>query len=206
LHDRLDSLAGRRILLVGHGHSAANAIVALAGLASKEPETRITWAVRTMNRRPCAEVVDDPLTERRTVVEQANALAEAPPSFLKVERRASVESLARNNGHVDVSLTAARIGSFDAVAAFTGYRPDLSFLSELPLEISPVSEGSARLYRAISAITDCLSVPSVSADDLSSGEEGFYFIGSKSYGRAPTFLLTTGLQQLNTILERMVRR
>jgi thioredoxin reductase len=206
LHDRLDSLAAKSILLVGHGHSAANAIVALAGMASQAPGTRITWAVRTMNRRPCAEVADDPLMERKSVVEQANALAEAPPEFLTIERRASIESLARNNGHVDVGLTASRNGSFDAVAAFTGYRPDLSFLSELPLEISPVSEGSARLYRAVSAITDCLSVPSVSADDLSSGEDGFYFIGSKSYGRAPTFLLSTGLHQLNTILERMAQR
>ena len=38
--ERLPSLPGRRILLVGHGHSAATAALALAELAAAEPSTR----------------------------------------------------------------------------------------------------------------------------------------------------------------------
>lgn len=201
LHARLGELASKRILLIGHGHSAANAIVALAELGERAPDTRVTWAVRTMNRRPCAEVASDPLEERRIIVQRANELAESPPPFLTVVRRAAVEGLERNNGFLRVSLTSARQGEFDVVAAFTGYRPDLTFVSELALEISPVTEGSARLWRAISKVTDCLSVPKASPKDLESGEPGFYFVGSKSYGRAPTFLLQTGLQHLETIFE-----
>ncbi len=195
-----NDLRGRRILLLGDGHSAANAIAMLADLASEAPSTRIVWAVRSANRRPCEEVLNDPLPERRDIVARANALAELPPEFLTVERKAMIESVAQNNGHVVVALTGGRVAEADIIAAFTGYRPDGAFLSELAVETSAVTEGGARLYRAISNVTDCLSVPQVSPDDLQSGEPGFFFIGSRSYGRSNGFLLKTGLAQLETIL------
>lgn len=190
-------LRGKRIFILGHGHSAANAIAMLAG----EPSTDVVWAVRTANRRPCDEVMNDPLPERSEIVGRANALAEAPPHFLRVERKAMIESVAQNNGHVVVRLTGDRIVEADCVAAFTGYRPDGGFLSELAVETSPVTEGGARLYRAISNITDCLSVPAVKPADLQSGEPGFFFVGSRSYGRAAGFLLQSGFAQLETVLQ-----
>ena len=114
-----------------------------------------------------------------------------------------IESVAQHNGHAVVALTGNRVVEVDYVAAFTGYRPDASFLSELPLEISPVTEGGARLYRAVSNVTDCLMVPSVRRDDLQSGEPGFFFVGSRAYGRGNGFLLKTGLAQLETILDSL---
>jgi len=196
---RLPELRGRSILVLGDGHSAANAI----GMLADDPPARVTWAMRSANRRPCEEVMNDPLPERNNVVARANALAESPPAFLKVERRAMIESVAQNNGHVVIALTGGRIVEADSVAAFTGYRPDASFLSELTVETSPVTEGGARLYRAISTITDCLSVPAVKPDDLQSGEPGYYFVGSRSYGRSNGFLLKTGLAQLEVILDSL---
>jgi hypothetical protein len=203
LATQLDSLRGKRVLLLGDGHSAANAIGLLAALAQESPSTRIVWATRAANRRPCEEVPNDPLPERRAVVDFANALAEHPPEYLRVERRAMIEAVAQNNGHVDITLTGGRTVQADAIAAFTGYRPDARFLSELTVETSPVTEGGARLYRAISSITDCLSIPAVKPQDLQSGEPGFYFVGSRSYGRSNGFLLRTGLLQLETILANL---
>jgi thioredoxin reductase len=200
LTSRKDELRGKRVLVLGDGHSAANAIGFLAALAKDHPETRIVWATRAANRRPCEEVPNDPLPERAAVVDFANAMAEHPPEFLRVERRAMIESVSQNNGHVVVALTGGRTVDADVIAAFTGYRPDGSFLSELTVETSPVTEGGARLYRAISCITDCLSVPAVKPEDLQSGEPGYYFVGSRSYGRSNGFLLRTGLMQLETIL------
>jgi threonine dehydrogenase-like Zn-dependent dehydrogenase len=200
---QLEGLRGRRVLLLGDGHSAANAIGLLAALAQESPSTRIVWATRAANRRPCEEVPNDPLPERRAVVDFANALAEHPPEYLSVERRAMIEAVAQNNGHVDITLTGGRTVQADAIAAFTGYRPDARFLSELTVETSPVTEGGARLYRAISSITDCLSIPAVKPQDLQSGEPGFYFVGSRSYGRSNGFLLRTGLMQLETILANL---
>jgi hypothetical protein len=123
-----------------------------------------------------------------------------------VERRAAVESLRQEGGRVAVALGGGRGGTFDAVVGLTGYRPDLSFLDELALEVSPTSEATARLARALSKVTDCLSVPALGAHDLESGEPGFYMVGAKSYGRLPTFLLQTGLRQLETVLDGLAAR
>lgn len=189
-------LRGKRVLVVGDGHSAANAIGWLEGVEG----VQVTWAIRTPNLRPCEEVPNDPLPERRAVVDRANALAATPPPFLKMERRAMIESVARNNGHLAITLSGGRTIETDCIAAFTGYKPDGSYLSELAVEISPVTEGGARLYRAISCITDCLMVPKVTPRDLESGEENFYFVGSRAYGRSRSFLLQTGLAQLEVLL------
>ena len=202
LQSARENLAGRPVLLVGHGHSAANALAVLEALVREAPATRVTWAVRSPNARPCEEVAGDPLPERRTVVARANDLAESPPAWLAVERRAHVERLAgADSGAIDVSLSGGRRLRVGAVASFTGYRPDTSFLSELVLDLSPVSEGAGPLHRAVTAVTDCLSVPAVSARHLASGEPGFHLVGSKAYGRSRAFLLRTGLSQLETTFD-----
>jgi thioredoxin reductase len=198
-----DALRGRTILVLGDGHSAANAVTFLDELAHTDPSLRVVWAMRSPNRRPCEEVANDPLPERAGIVARANALAEAPPPFLRVERRAQIESVAQTNGHAVVALTGNRVVVVDYVAAFTGYRPDGAFLSELTVEISPVTEGGARLYRAVSNITDCLMVPSVAPHDLQTGEPGFFFVGSRAYGRSNGFLLKTGLAQLDVMLDSL---
>jgi hypothetical protein len=149
-------------------------------------------------------VPSDPLPERQHVVAGANRLAARPPAWLTVERRASVESVSHvGNARLCVSLGRSRSVVVDDIVSLTGYRPDLSFLSELPIEISPSTEGAVRLTRALSNVTDCLSVPSILPSDLDSGEPGFHFAGAKSYGRSRTFLLKTGYSQLETILNRL---
>lgn len=199
LDDARDELRGKRVLLVGDGHSAANAI---AILALTDPK-HVVWAVRKPNRRPCEEIVNDPLPERANIVGAANALAEEPPSWLTVERREMVDAFARVDDGIEVTLTGNRRVVVDRVAAFTGFRPNGGIHCELNVETSPVTAGAARLFRAISNVTDCLTVPRVSADDLGSGEPDFFFIGSRSYGSAPSFLLRTGLVQLETILDSL---
>jgi thioredoxin reductase len=203
LHSAREEMRGRRVLVVGDGHSAANAIGVLEEVAREDPSTRVTWVVRTANRRPCEEVANDPLPERAAVVAHANALAGNPPPFLQMERRASIERVTQQNGHAAVTLTGGRTCEADVIAAFTGYRPDASYLTEMAVELSPVTEGGARLYRAIASVTDCLSVPPVRPADLESGEPGFYFTGSRAYGRSSGFLLRTGLRQLETVLNAM---
>jgi len=205
LDKRSKELQGHRVLLVGHGHSAANALGHLSSLVENGHGPEVVWAVRSLNRRPCEEIANDPLPERRSVVERANSLAENPPPWLQVKRRAMIESINTSNGHLDVTLSGGRKAEVDFIAAFTGYRPDGSFLTEVTTEVSSVTEGGGRLYRAISNITDCLTTPIVRPEDLESGEPNFFFVGSRSYGRARTFLLQTGLSQLETILDILPR-
>jgi thioredoxin reductase len=204
LHAALPSLRGTRVLLAGHGHSAANAVLVLAGMAAEAPATRVTWAVRCAHARPVAEVAEDPLPERRRVAAAANALAQSPPAFLTMSRRSTIASLRARLQGFEVSFTGrGAVETFDHVAAFTGYRPDGDPVSELALEISAVTEGSARLARALSGVTDCLSVPRVRPEDLASGEPGFFLAGARSYGRMRTFLLRDGLRHVEAMLESL---
>jgi hypothetical protein len=203
LDARLLDLQDRDVLLVGHGHSAANALALLRGLP-RPP--RVTWATRSAHRRPCVEVANDPLPERERITRTANDQAAAPTPGLTVERRATVEAIVPEAGRLSVHLSGGRRGTYDAVVGMTGYRPDLTFVSELALEVSPASEGAARLSRALSRITDCLTPPELDDGDLESGEPGFHLVGAKSYGRLPTFLLQTGQGQLERILDGLKAR
>jgi thioredoxin reductase len=202
LHSKKAELAGQRILIVGNGHSAANAVVWLSQVAADNPGTQITWAVRGLNKRPILAVAQDPLPERVGIVNQANDLASTTPPYLTVHRRAHVKSLTETPEGLRVQLSGERSGTFDVVCALTGYRPDHALSSELTVDTSPVSEGTARLYSALSNITDCLSVPQPSPEDLQTGEDGYYWVGTKSYGRMNTFLLNNGITQVETILDQ----
>jgi hypothetical protein len=59
------------------------------------------------------------------------------------------------------------------------------------------------VHHALANVTDCLTVPRLDPGDLASGEPRFWFVGSRIYGRAPTFLLQTGYQQIETILKTL---
>jgi hypothetical protein len=83
----------------------------------------------------------------------------------------------------------------------TGFRPDHSFVSELRLDLDPIL-GSTR---ALAPLIDpnqhsCGTVPPHGVDELAHPEPGYYAIGAKSYGRAPTVLLATGYEQARSVV------
>ena len=202
----IQRLAGKKILLIGHGHSAAHAAMALNNIISHEPSTQVIWAVRTDRAKPILETPDDPLFERAKVVQAANELAANPPQNMRVLRRAALEALVEDNKSLKVKLKVWRnFEEFEVeeIIALTGYRPNLEMLRELTAEFSGVSEGLAGLYRALTNITDCLAKIEINPKDLQTGEPNFFVVGIKSYGRNPGFLLKSGLEQLNAIFSAL---
>ncbi len=206
LEAKLPTLRGKRVLLVGAGHSAAHAALTLSRMAQEAPGTEIIWATRSPNRRPIPEVAEDPLPHRKNVARRANDLAATPPEPLRRERRVHIDVLAQQDRGFTVKTSDGRSLDADHVVGFTGYRPEHAFLSELALDVSSVSEGAGPLYRALSGVTDCLQVPRVTAQNLESQEPGFYWVGAKAYGRLPTFLLNTGLAQLDMVLDALEKK
>lgn len=49
-------------------------------------------------------------------------------------------------------------------------------------------------------VHSCGSVRATGASDLERPEPGFYIVGAKSYGRAPTFLALTGFEQVRSVV------
>ena len=92
------------------------------------------------------------------------------------------------------------IGPVDRIIAATGQRPDLSLTRELRLDLDPWLESAKALGPLIDPnLHSCGSVPPHGHRELSHPEPGFYTVGIKSYGRAPTFLLLTGYEQVRSV-------
>ena len=83
----------------------------------------------------------------------------------------------------------------------TGARPDHSVTTELRLDVDPILGSTRALAPLIDPnVHSCGTVPPHGVDELAHPEPGFYVVGAKSYGRAPTFLLATGYEQARSVV------
>ena len=96
---------------------------------------------------------------------------------------------------------ARSLGPVDRIIVATGQRPDLSLTRELRLDLDPWIESARALGPMIDPnLHSCGSVPPHGHRELSHSEPGFYTVGVKSYGRAPTFLMLTGYEQVRSVV------
>src|SRR5690606_21932034 len=99
-------------------------------------------------------------------------------------------------GHAGATLVAEDGRQLDPAARVfvaTGFRPDLSFLSEIRLDLDVRLQAPARVAVEVDPnVHSCGSVRATGAIELAHPESDFYIVGAKSYGRAPTFLALTG--------------
>ena len=87
------------------------------------------------------------------------------------------------------------------VIAATGFRPDHAIAAELRLALEPGLESAAALGPVIDPnVHTCGTVPAHGIAELTHPEPGYVIVGMKSYGRAPTFLLATGYQQVRSVV------
>ena len=202
--------AGKRVMVVGSGTSAATTVLALADLARAAPGTQVVWAAR----RPLAQVLppipDDPLSERHRLYARARALAGGGESAVTPIGDARVEGFEFNAATHRYRVTLMigeqpRVEEVERVIVNTGFGPDDSLYRELQVHECYASRGPMRLSAALldSGATDCLDRPAFGADVLANPEPDFYILGHKSYGRRPDFLLETGYRQVADVVARL---
>ena len=74
-------------------------------------------------------------------------------------------------------------------------------LRELRLDLDPAVESSRALAPLIDPnLHSCGTVRPHGEAELRQPEKYFYIVGMKSYGRAPTFLLATGYEQVRSVV------
>ncbi|HEX4815379.1 MAG TPA: FAD-dependent oxidoreductase [Nonomuraea sp.] len=195
-----DRYAGRHVLVVGAGHSAATTLLALAQL----DDTPITWAIRAGNAsRTYGGGEADALPARGALGTRLHAHVESGRIRLvtgffthAIERDGEqVRVISRDPSGAEQTITAERI------VAATGYRPDHAIAGELRLDLDPILGSTRTLAPLIDPNAhSCGTVPPHGADELAHPEAGYYAIGVKSYGRAPTFLLATGYEQARSVV------
>ncbi|ATE55190.1 NAD(P)-binding domain-containing protein [Actinosynnema pretiosum] len=193
--------AGKRVAVAGSGHSALTSLVALADLAERRPGTRVVWLLR---RGGVGDVFGggdaDQLPARGALGLRAREAVEAGHvEVVTGFRTAAVER--EGERLVLVSQDGRRLDTVDEVVVATGFRPDLTWSSELRLELDPVLQAPVRLASLIDPNAhSCGTVYPHGAAELRHPEPGVYLVGMKSYGRAPTFLALTGYEQVRSVV------
>ena len=192
--------AGKRVVVIGSGHSAMDSILNLARLKSDEPSTDIIWAMRS---EPSANKFgggnEDQLAQRGALGQRAkDAVTHGNVKLLAPFRVSAFKLL---DDAIEVSSETGDTVIADEVIVATGFRPDFSMLSEIRLDLHPWLECARELGPLIDPNEhSCGDVPPHGVRELTQPESNFYVVGMKSYGRAPTFLMATGYEQVRSIV------
>jgi len=196
-----DRYAGKRVLVVGSGHSAFNILLDLVTLADEVPGTEITWAIR----KPAHATgnlfgggINDALPARGELGAQVRRLVTS--GRLRLVTSARISRLERTPNGIIASGLDTFLGPVDEIIGATGFRPNLDLLSELRLSLDPAVEAPTALAPLIDPnLHSCGSVPPHGAKELKHPDADLYVVGMKSYGRAPTFLMLTGYEQVRSV-------
>lgn len=197
------SYAGRRVLVVGSGHSAMNVVLDLLRLQDEVAGTRVTWALRR-NRldRLVGGGAADQLKERGALGLAARRAIDAGRLEVLAPFAAERVALVGDGVAVDglADGVAVRI-EVDRIVVATGFRPALELLGELRVDLDPIMQAPPALAPLIDPnVHSCGTVPPHGAAELAHPEAGLYIVGMKSYGRAPTFLMATGYEQVRSVV------
>jgi hypothetical protein len=193
------AFAARTAVVVGAGHSAANTLINLSELAAEVPGTKIVWAIRGASAAKVYGGGDaDGLAARGQLGSRLRALVEN--GTVELHTGFGIAAVAAADGAVTLTATDGRTLGADVVVPATGFRPNLDMLRELRLELDPGVEAPRELGPLIDPeFHSCGTVEPHGAQMLAHPEQDFYIVGMKSYGRAPTFLLATGYEQVRSV-------
>jgi thioredoxin reductase len=191
----------RHITVVGAGHSAANTLLNLSVLVRQDPSTRIAWVIRNPSAARVFTARADELPDRANLGAKVRKLVD----FGVVEMRDRFEIVRLERDGDRAAIVGSRLGELerfttDIIVNATGFRPDLDMLREIRLDLDEVVEAPRRLAPLIDPnLHSCGTVEPHGFAELQQPEPNFFIAGMKSYGRAPTFLLATGYEQVRSI-------
>jgi thioredoxin reductase len=192
---------GKRVMLIGAGHSAITALDRMLEL----PEISTLWIRRGDATQPYTLHEDDPLPERDRLNRLGNRLASGDGSRVDARCSRVVERIdTSDSGRLSVTLAGPHgneTEQVDTILALVGYQPDRGIYAELQIHECWATMGPIKLAATLlaSANADCLAQTSAGADALSSPEPGFFILGAKSYGKNVNFLIRLGLEQIRDV-------
>lgn len=196
--------ANKRVAVVGSGHSAINALLELAKLKESYPETNIIWIMRKQRvEEAYGGEEKDALEARGALGSRIHQLVDE--GNIEVITPYKIQYVAGTKNGMDIvghqKKQEIKITNVHEMIVNTGNRPNLSMISEIRTSIDSATESVATLAPLIDPnLHSCGTVRPHGEKELRQPEKDFYIVGSKSYGRAPTFLMATGYEQVRSIV------
>jgi thioredoxin reductase len=208
-----NAYAGKNLLVIGAGYSAATTVCNLAALAQEHPDTWVIWLARGKSTQPIRRIANDPLKERDRLGMRANTLAtrgEGNVEFHPQTMIDGLEPLGQGKGFRVRGRCAGKSQTWDVdrIIANVGYTPNTQLYRELQVHECYASLGPMKLAAALAgeAGADCLQQRSHGADTLRNPEPNFYILGAKSYGRNSQFLLRIGFEQVREVFTLILKK
>lgn len=192
--------AGKRVLVVGSGHSAFNALIDLARLNREVPGGQIHWAVRRPSLlRVLSGSENDQLKERGQLGLRVAKLA--GEGAFQVQTGFHLDRIEHTASGLVAWSGETALPPVDEIVGATGFRPDLTILGELHLDLDSATQSPSTLAPLIDpSLHSCSIVRPHGAEELRHPEANLYVVGMKSYGRAPAFLMLTGYEQVRSVV------
>lgn len=199
--------AGKRVAVIGGGHSAINALLELVDILPEYPDMHITWILRKSSVTSAyGGLGDDALPARGRLGVRIKEIVDA--GRINVLTPFHIRSVSPEDDMLNLvgdTLDGEQSILVDEIIATTGFRPDLSFLREVRIGLDASTESTPILAPMIDPnIHSCGTVRPHGEKELRHPEKNFYIVGMKSYGRAPTFLLATGYEQVRSVVASLV--
>ncbi|MCD7440897.1 NAD(P)-binding domain-containing protein [Streptomyces lincolnensis] len=196
--------AGRRTAVIGSGASAFTALAQLADLARADDGagTKAVWILRRgISGSTFGGGEADELPARGALGLAAKAAVDAGHADAVTGFRTEAIERDTDGRLILVAEDGRRLDAVDEVVVLTGFRPDLSFLSEIRLGLDERLQAPVALAPLIDPNQhSCGTVYPHGHRELAHPEQGLYLVGMKSYGRAPTFLAMTGYEQVRSVV------
>lgn len=202
IHTNSEKYANKKIAVIGGGHSAINTLLALAELQQQYPSTKLVWIMRKHSvEEAYGGEEKDALAARGALGARIHELVDSgkvevitPFYISQLKKEQNITIIGTTNGEQKV------LTGFDELIVNAGNRPDFTINSELRLAIDTATES----VQALAPLIDpnehsCGTVRAHGEEILRQPEKDFYIVGAKSYGRAPTFLMATGYEQVRSI-------
>ncbi|NYG57829.1 hypothetical protein BJ980_000752 [Nocardioides daedukensis] len=194
--------AGKHVAVAGKGASAQGVLIGLAQIARRDPDTHVSWLLRRPSVGDAFGGGDNDQLEQRGKLGQDAKAAATSGLVTNVTQFRTESVIAERDGRLTLgSIDGQQVAGVDEIIVVTGFRPDFGFLSEVRLDLDPALESARFLAELVHPDHhSCGDVPGHGYKELAQPEEGFYVVGMKSYGRAPSFLAMTGFEQVRSVI------
>ena len=204
LEKEKERYANKRVAVVGGGHSAINTLLDLAKLKETYNKTEIIWIMRRQRVEDAYGGEEkDALAARGELGSRIHSLVDeqkikvVTPFRIQEVKKSQEGIMIKGNKNDEESI----LNGIEEIIVNAGSRPDLTILREVRVAIDSATESVEALAPLIDPnIHSCGTVRPHGEKELRQPEKDLYIVGAKSYGRAPTFLMATGYEQVRSIV------